>query len=547
MTLFAGLTDNLRLMVVHVVGQLEATRAILARPESAPLEAVLQADDYIDIQKSLIENQFIEFLTQTRSPDSAEVDAARAANIIASNLERIADCAVNVVRQLRFLDDRHTLADFDTDRYMKSLIAALEELPDALSERDSSKAMRMCRVEDELDRYYQADLTRIHEALAPSRKPAALVTVLFILHYLERMGDAVQNIGEAVILACTGERLKIHEYRVLEEATSTALSSRRDLSHVELASIWGTRSGARIGTLQAPPDGGGQPIKVLFKKGQPHKLRAEQAALAKWREIDPGLVPEVVDFQQRGEDAALLVQYLRGTTLQQLVIDGASQELEHAHTLLWETLDRIWVRTRRDGPIVGSAMDQLQKRMPEVLRAHEESQNSGARIAGRSFPSLAELIKAAREAEVAHPAPFTVFIHGDFNLDNVLYNIAENRIHFVDVHRSEHSDYVQDVSVFLVSCFRMPVFIPHVRERLEGLAVAFLRQARAYASRARDDHFELRLALGLARSLITSTRFEFHDRFVRSMMERASYLLNRIAGWKPDKAEFQVPDDVLRL
>ena len=161
-------------------------------------------------------------------------------------------------------------------------------------------------------------------------------------------------------------------------------------------------------------------------------------------------------------------------------------------------------------------------------------------------PAFATLLQQAETLDAELPSPFSVFIHGDFNLDNIIYNPKTDTIHFVDVQRSRQMDYAQDVSVFLVSSFRMPVFEPATRNRLEQVALAFLRFARDFAARQGDTTFEARLALGLVRSFTTSTRFELNRRFARTMQQRAALLLHMLLEARPASwTEFHVPDNIL--
>ena len=70
----------------------------------------------------------------------------------------------------------------------------------------------------------------------------------------------------------------------------------------------------------------------------------------------------------------------------------------------------------------------------------------------------ARIIDAAEAVERTLVAPYTVLIHGDYNTNNILYDPAEDRIHYIDLHRSADADLVQDVSVYMISHFRLPVF-----------------------------------------------------------------------------------------
>jgi hypothetical protein len=63
-----------------------------------------------------------------------------------------------------------------------------------------------------------------------------------------------------------------------------------------------------------------------------------------------------------------------------------------------------------------------------------------------------------------------------------------------------------------------------------------------------DHLFQPRMALALARSFFTSTRFELNVSFAKEMFLRARYLLERIAAHE-GKAwhEFQLPSTILHF
>ena len=143
-------------------------------------------------------------------------------------------------------------------------------------------------------------------------------------------------------------------------------------------------------------------------------------------------------------------------------------------------------------------------------------------------------------------APFTVFIHGDFNTDNLLFNPRTGRVNFIDLHRSRDMDYVQDISVFLISNFRLPIFEEQTRKKLNRVTMRFYRFARSYADEHGDLTFDARLALGLIRSFITSTRFVLKDEFSKNMFFRAGYLMEKLVRHKGNPwSEFDLPRDVL--
>ena len=147
-------------------------------------------------------------------------------------------------------------------------------------------AYRICECEFNLDQLYGRRFGEIRTRLAQGEQTHDLVTTLFILHYLERMGDSLLNIGEAVLFSIVGERMKIHQYQALTDSLSAG-GLGGSIRRVKFESIWGTRSGCRIGTVSDRGEGDSEPIRpVVFKQGSLAKLfcrEREHRALARNR------------------------------------------------------------------------------------------------------------------------------------------------------------------------------------------------------------------------------------------------------------------------
>jgi Ser/Thr protein kinase RdoA (MazF antagonist) len=152
--------------------------------------------------------------------------------------------------------------------------------------------------------------------------------------------------------------------------------------------------------------------------------------------------------------------------------------------------------------------------------------------------------------EAALSAPFSVRIHGDFNLSNLLYNPDTHKLTFVDIYRSRETDYLQDVSVMLVSIVRLPVIGHQGRSRLYQTARMAESLTRTFAQEENDETYWARLAFGLARSFVTSTRFVLEERAAREFVARARYLWEKLIAHRRqnlDWADFKFPLEVLEI
>ncbi|KMY69066.1 hypothetical protein AAU61_05940 [Desulfocarbo indianensis] len=544
MQLPGGLQENFRFLVLEVCKQVEETLAFLQAPSQRQMERITGRDDYIDGLKSLIEEKVYSLLMSTVM-ERRQANLLRSVNTIATNLERIADFAVNVVGQMQYLTDPAFVNAYDHPPYFKEVKEGLDTILEAFTSQDISLAFRICQSEFHLDDLYKGTMNRLLQELAQGRNTGDLVTVLFIFRYLERMGDSLLNIGEAIIFALLGERLKIHQYQALRDSLANS-GMNTPISEVEFESIWGTRSGCRIGKVQDKA-GGESAQRVIFKEGNANKLASERDNIARWESIMPGLAPKVFGFQRDNGSASILLEYLEGCTLQELILNSETEYQENALFLVTETLKMIWQNTRKDRASDGNFLAQLLSRLDDVYRVHPHFKQSCQSIGDLALAPLEESLRQLQEKTQGRLlAPFSVFIHGDFNANNVIYDHNQQRVHFIDLHRSADSDYAQDISVFLVSNFRMPVQRSVLRTRLNRVILDFLLFAQNFAREQGDATFEARLCLGLIRSFLTSTRFELNLDFAKEMFLRSCYLLDKMNnhGGRPWE-DFRLPPHVL--
>ncbi len=184
--------------------------------------------------------------------------------------------------------------------------------------------------------------------------------------------------------------------------------------------------------------------------------------------------------------------------------------------------------------------------MREVYAVHPQFQQRVCNLHDHPLQTFESLIEQAQKIESTLTPPRSVYIHGDFNLDNILFDPSKRRINFIDLHRSRYTDYVQDISVLMVSCYRLQIFERPLRQRSMEMAVVLYQFARRHARKQQDHSFELRMGLGLARSFATSTRFILDHTLANNMFLRARYLLERIVrSSHPKEPPFTLPVEAL--
>lgn len=549
MRMHEGIEENLRFLIIEVEKQLQRTGDYLARPNKSAVARIVDGDDYIDNLKATIQSTSFAAASEAGLPGH-EVALLRTYEVIASNLERIADFCEKVIVQVGYIDRPHVYARHDFSEFLLEVLSGVGLIEQAVFKRDVQVALAICRAEHTLDNMYAKAFKRILIELRDhtGEETQSLVTVLFIAHYLERMGDALLNIGEAILSAHLGERIKIGQLRALEDSLELAeLSSH--LGHLSMKAMGETKSGARVNSLSSVDRASAEtPARsVIFKEGKTKKLLEEKNSISRWEELMPGLAPQIYSFHDGGEDGAILFEYLPGGTFESVLLEKPWKDVTRALDSIQRKLLEVWQRTQRNETVAPRFLEQLSIRFDDVLAVHPEFKQGDARIGEKEVASFASLVRGLLTYDAALQAPFSVFIHGDFNVDNVIYDSEEDSVRFIDLHRSRMMDYVQDVSVFLVSHFRLQFLETPVRRRINSTILRFFDFASSHAERVGDHTFHQRLALGVARSLATSTRFVLDPNLARRMFLRSRYILERITDLhlRGRASEFQLSREVL--
>ncbi len=549
MTPLLGIEENFRFIVIEVENQVASTFRYLTSPDENDRlrRKIIEKDDYVDNLKAVIENKCFSLIHRERGLGRRDVDRVRSVHTICVNLERIADYCVNIVRQVDYLSDKSFLACFSYAEFFTLAQESLAELLPALARSNLAGALSICRSEAALDRLYKENFDILMEKLAKGGCVEDLITVLFIFRYLERVGDALLNIGEAIIFAILGQKIKIERWEALRQTLEDAGMSQA-LSRGDFEAVWGTRSGCHVDRVGANIALGeeGAPPPMIFKEGAAQKIEAERDNLVKWNKFLPGLAARFENFRKIGDKAAILVEFLPGRSFDEVILTADDATLQTALTRLQWILRIVWENSKKKGPVPTDYVGQIRERMAGVQSVHPGFSRRPMALGRASAPSTEEVLSAAERLEVRLAAPFSVFIHGDCNANNLLYHEEKEVVHFIDLHRSKDYDYVQDVSVFLVSNFRMPLFDLSLRRRLNRVIAGFFEFAETFAQRNRDETFHARLALGLARSFYTSTRFELNQEFARDMFLRFHFLLEKLLAHEGHYSSFRFSREILR-
>ena len=536
--------ENFTFLTLEISGQVQATFDFLNAPGDRLYSRICSRDDYIDNLKATVENACFSRIHGTDPLSSEEINTIRSIHIICINLERIADFCVNITRQMEFLSFSEFIHLFNYQSMLQEIQRTIVRIIPAFDERNLSAALDICRSEYILDTLYKKEFDRIMTELDSNQSSHDLVTTLFVFRYLERIGDSLLNIGEAMLFLILGEKIKIHQFDALQQ-TLSASGYAGALTEIDFKSIWGSRSGCRISMVGHKTESQDK-SQSIFKEGNPDKIRKEKASIEQWESIYPGLTPRVFGYHEGADTASLLVEFLPGCTLDEVILTASEDIVLNALFLLENVLIDIWEHTLTHKPAPIDYIRQMTKRLDDSRRLHPELIRQKTGIGSMEILSTRDMIDRCAVVESTVQAPFTVLCHGDFNANNVVYDHISQRIRYIDVYRSHADDYVMDSAVFLVSNFRKPIFDPVLRDRLNMVIYTFLNRVKQFASDHGDRTFTVRLALALSRNFFTSIRFERNSDFAKEMVLRSYYLMEKIIHYPlADWNTFSFSEDIL--
>lgn len=536
MQLPKSIRDNLRFLCVEIDSQVANLQNYFVTPSVTNARRILDRSGYAYNLKTRIHDSCLSKLARCKE-GSAETLTLRGVEFVATNLERIAELCRDCIKQMEHLTDMKSLKPEAYTPMLDRVKRGIELVEPAIQNNDTRLALKIGQIEGKLDRDYNKLQKHYIAELKQKKYTENLTNALFVAHSVEQMGDALLDISESIISANLGQSVNLERYHSLQ-ASVDQLETDED---IQIEPIAETRSGSAISGITAPDSKEDEYI-AIFKDGEKNKLKEERKGVKSWHEIYPGLAPKILSYKKRGQSAALLIEHLPGLTFEQILLHEPPELLKETLDQLGKTLKSVWRETKTDEPVSADFMQQLKKRLADVYKIHPEFQQSDSLVCGLNIPSFDALVKQARDYENNLQAPFSVYIHGDFNVDNIIYDPMEQRINFIDLHRSRYMDYVQDVSVFMVSNYRLQILDVPLRRRIMKLARDFYRIARRYADKVGDDTFELRLALGLARSFATSTRFILDKSLARNMFLRARFLIEQVLAVDPKKAaKYKIP------
>ncbi len=536
MPLDEGVETDLKFLIFEVSKQAGLSRDMLISPSPELLNKLIERDDVVSRLKNTIENKCFQCLVTLGPQDRRAVSSLRALITIASSLRTMGIYFLQVGRQTQYIKNLSFLIDFEWCVFYDFFDELFPLIHDAYEKAAIKSAQKLCHGEIKNDEQYLVAFQRLKEQLKSSGEEDDTLTMIFIIRYLERTGDAFSEIGEAILNTKVGEPLKLRSFNSLSKGLSK-VGFDINAKDLDYKPILNTRSGCRIAKISSKQKA------VFYKEGIKNKISEELKGYKLWEKKYPGHVAKVLWKDHRKEHSVLITEYLDGRDLLDIITrKGERMDISaaDAQKRLSACLEKCWTSTKRKAKPkynLISAMNQLLRRKHDVDLFQE------GLISPKKQIDFDHLLPKMHKIENKIKIPFVVLSHGDLNIDNVMFSMDRAHPVFVDVHRSCFNDYLQDVSVFIVSNFRVPIFSKKVRQVLNTCSLEMFYTSKRFAHAHGDNTFDARLAFGLLRSFMTSTRFQFDPKFNAIMHKRAMNIMVRLVDHGSHLKEFKLSED----
>ncbi len=542
-------SENLRFLIAELTLQINHLHFYLHKPSVEVAKHIIERDGYTHNLCIRIQNSCRNSLSSKKNT-SLSKRYFNALELIASELEKIAELCRSCVNSFTAtLISTHShkqvkVLNFKAyQRMLEQLNKQVSQIEIAFYESNTEIALKIGEIAPRFQKINSRLQNKFIKNLKHKKYAQDMMLSYGVMSNLMQMANVMKNMSEIIISASIGQSINTDRYHSLRHSIEQRWNV--PMEQVEIETIAETRSGSGISGISSTDKTKGLDNKydAIFKDGQKNKVKEEKERVESWHKIFPGLAPKIIDYNKKGNSASILIEHLPGLTYEHILLNESDILLTKTQKYLQKTLKKIWKRTYNAEKISATYIGQLQKRLENVYSLHPEFKQLNHAICGHQILAMNELIKQADIFEKKNAqAPFSVYIHGDFNVDNIIFDPLENKINFIDLHRSQYMDYVQDVSVFMVSHYRLQVMSPQLRQRILQTSCDFYDFASEFAKKSNDENFNIRLTLALARSFMTSTRFILDRTLSENMYIRARYLLENILSVPENKLDqYQLP------
>lgn len=174
-------------------------------------KSVVGRDDEVDNMERDIEAYCVQLIA-TQQPIAGDLRAIFAANKIVTDLERVADYAVNIaLLAIDMQDETYFKSLKDIPDMGKKMVSMLHDMMTAYTDMNADLAYQVHKRDEEIDDYFERMFRELLTyTMEDARRIHQVVNFLFVVRYIERVADHIKNVCEWIIYHVTGVHIDVH-------------------------------------------------------------------------------------------------------------------------------------------------------------------------------------------------------------------------------------------------------------------------------------------------------------------------------------------------
>ena len=207
-----NLTNELAEMGSLVEKQIYDSIKALKNHDLELAEEVIKNDDKVDALNKKVEEKCLVYMA-TQSPLASDLRKMFATSKIVTDLERIADYAVDICKINKRIE-MDPLGEEEAPLWnmVEILTRMINMSIEAFVKDDVEEAYRICKLDDEIDVIYRQLFKDVIKKMTKDENMINKGTqILFASKYLERIGDHITNICEWIIFSKEGDYVDLNE------------------------------------------------------------------------------------------------------------------------------------------------------------------------------------------------------------------------------------------------------------------------------------------------------------------------------------------------
>ncbi len=212
---FVNMLDDLRRRSLRMASQVEdmfeESAEVVFRGDEALARRIVARDEEIDAEEVGVETEVVRLLALYQ-PVGRDLRLLATILKVNSDLERMADCAVNIAERARHLEIQELASQNEDLKQLFPLTRrALRNAVQAYSTEDADAAQQVVRADAAIDALYGQIVRQVVlSASSAASQMAAVLDLLSVAKNLERIADHATNIAEDVVFLTTGSIVRHH-------------------------------------------------------------------------------------------------------------------------------------------------------------------------------------------------------------------------------------------------------------------------------------------------------------------------------------------------